>query len=108
MPAGQVKWFDPKKGYGFITSPDGRDVFIHFTAILNDGFKTLESDAWIESLDVGVKCQILLNPKVWRACGKTLGWGKTKQGRDTFAGKNHKREMHRFIDYLCEYDKIDK
>ncbi len=38
---GHVKWFDPKKGYGFITAEDGRDLFVHFSAVVRGGFKTL-------------------------------------------------------------------
>ena len=46
MSDGTVKWFDEKKGFGFISSTDGPDIFVHYTNITGDGFKTLaEGDA---------------------------------------------------------------
>jgi len=39
---GQVKWFNEKKGYGFIQQEDGKDLFVHYTAIQGDGFKSLK------------------------------------------------------------------
>ncbi len=41
MLEGRVKWFNPQKGYGFIGTDDGRDVFVHYSSIAGDGFKTL-------------------------------------------------------------------
>lgn len=38
---GQVKWFDPKKGFGFIVGPQGQDIFVHYTKIEGDGFRVL-------------------------------------------------------------------
>jgi CspA family cold shock protein len=42
---GQVKWFDPKKGYGFIVGPEGQDIFVHYTVIEGEGFRVLRDGA---------------------------------------------------------------
>ncbi len=42
MNKGTVKWFNAEKGYGFITGEDGSDVFVHFSGLAMDGYKTLE------------------------------------------------------------------
>ncbi len=48
MAKGHVKWFNASKGYGFITQEDGKDIFVHFTAIVGDGFKSLEEGQEVE------------------------------------------------------------
>lgn len=48
MTRGTVKWFNDSKGYGFITRPDGDDVFVHFSVIEGDGFRTLSEGQEVE------------------------------------------------------------
>ncbi|HPN72372.1 MAG TPA: cold shock domain-containing protein [Candidatus Omnitrophota bacterium] len=48
MVKGTVKWFNNKKGYGFITPENGNDVFVHFSAITGDGYKSLEEGQAVE------------------------------------------------------------
>ena len=45
---GTVKWFNDSKGYGFIQQPDGDDVFVHFSSIVGDGFRTLHEGDHVE------------------------------------------------------------
>ncbi|MFQ5863923.1 MAG: cold-shock protein [bacterium] len=48
MAKGKVKWFNDHKGYGFIEQDDGQDVFVHFSVIEMDGYKTLSEGAEVE------------------------------------------------------------
>lgn len=53
---GTVKWFNNAKGYGFLAQEDGDDVFVHYSAIQNEGFKTLEEGQQVEfSIEEGPK-----------------------------------------------------
>mgnify|MGYP003396327198 FL=1 len=48
MNNGTVKWFNAEKGYGFISQKDGEDLFVHFSEIKMDGFKTLDEGAAVQ------------------------------------------------------------
>ncbi len=48
MAKGSVKWFDDRKGYGFIAREGEKDIFVHFSAIQGDGFKTLSEGEEVE------------------------------------------------------------
>lgn len=48
MQKGTVKWFNGTKGFGFISTEEGEDVFVHFSAIQGDGFKTLDEGDAVE------------------------------------------------------------
>lgn len=45
---GTVKWFNNEKGYGFITTEEGKDVFVHYTGITGDGYKSLEEGQGVQ------------------------------------------------------------
>lgn len=48
MAVGRVKWFNDKKGFGFIEQPNGEDIFVHFSVIEGDGFKSLDEGQEVE------------------------------------------------------------
>lgn len=64
MAVGRVKWFNEKKGFGFISQENGTDVFVHYSAISGDGFKTLsEGDVVTFEVANGPKGQQAINVK---------------------------------------------
>jgi len=48
MPIGRVKWFNDAKGYGFVEAEDGKDVFVHYSAIVMDGYKSLSQGQQVQ------------------------------------------------------------
>ena len=48
MAVGKVKWFNAENGFGFITSEEGKDIFVHFSAIQADGYKSLEEGQTVD------------------------------------------------------------
>jgi CspA family cold shock protein len=65
MVEGTVKWFNADKGFGFITQEEGSDVFVHYSAIQEDGFRSLDEGA-------RVKFEIVAGPKGPAASNVTL------------------------------------
>ena len=59
---GKVKWFNAEKGFGFIVSEEGKDVFVHFSAIVAEGYKTLEEGQDVTfDVEVGDRGQLAKN-----------------------------------------------
>jgi CspA family cold shock protein len=62
MARGKVKWFSNQKGYGFITPESGKDVFVHFSAIQGDGYKSLEEGQEVDfEIEQGPKGEQAVN-----------------------------------------------
>lgn len=62
---GKVKWFSDQKGYGFITSDDGKDIFVHYSAVGGQGFKSLQEGQAVEF-------EVTVGPKGDQAANVTL------------------------------------
>ena len=60
MPVGKVKWFDSRKGFGFIIGDGGQDVFVHYTCIVGEGFRALKDG---ETVDY----ELVKGEKGWQA-----------------------------------------
>jgi len=59
---GKVKWFDSSKGYGFIISEEGKEVFVHYSQIVQDGYKTLDEGQEVTfDVEEGAKGQLAKN-----------------------------------------------
>ena len=69
MNKGTVKWFNNQKGYGFITAEDGHDVFVHYSGLNMEGFKSLEEGAAVEfDITDGAKGPQAVNVVVVKYC----------------------------------------
>ena len=68
---GAVKWFDPRKGFGFIVGPSGQDIFVHYTVIQGEGFRVLADGS----------------PVVYSAENGDKGWRATKVVPDEVEGE---------------------
>jgi CspA family cold shock protein len=73
---GTVKWFDEKKGWGFIQKEDGSDVFVHYSAIQEDGFKSLADGQAVEF-------EITQGPKGPQASNVTKGQESLQESQET-------------------------
>ncbi len=60
MEQGTVKWFNDAKGFGFLSRPTGEDVFVHFSAITSNGFRSLQEGQQVEF-------NVVKGPKGWQA-----------------------------------------
>lgn len=72
MPTGTVKWFDTKKGYGFILNSEGKDVFVHYTSIEGDGFRSLKDGEQVDYEEVAGD-KGLLAKNVKRSAAQKVG-----------------------------------
>ena len=68
MASGKVKWFDNRRGFGFITQDEGQDVFVHHTSIMGTGYKTLQEGELVNyelvNSDKGPKAQNVQRARV--------------------------------------------
>ncbi len=79
MVIGVVKWFSPKKGYGFLTMDDGQEVFVHYTAIDGNGFRSLEQGEQVQ-FDVAQGPKGLQAAKVTRNGAQAAAAGSVRPG----------------------------
>ena len=91
MHTGTVKWFDVKKGFGFIINPEGQDVFVHFSSIEGDGFRTLKDGDQVqyEQVDSGKGLAARNVKRVKSAMIDGAGAGGLPTGGPSDAGMLH-------------------
>lgn len=75
MPKGTVKWFNDAKGYGFIAQDDGEDVFVHYSSISGDGYRSLAEGARVEyEIEASNKGPRAVNVVVIEAAPDASSW----------------------------------
>ena len=85
---GLVKWFDPRKGYGFIVGPQNQDIFVHYTVIEGDGFRVLKDGS-------GVVYSAERSDKGWRATQVRPTDPETPEGPEVVVPKRTYSRTHR-------------
>ena len=90
MVTGTVKWFDVKKGFGFLVNAEGKDVFVHFSSIEGDGFRTLKDGDQVEYEEIdsgkGLAARSVKRVKTPVGAGSPVA-GMPATGLDAQAGR---------------------
>jgi cold shock protein len=78
---GVVKWFDPRKGYGFIVGPEGQDIFVHYSTIQGEGFRMLKDGSTVtydaSKTDKGWKASRVVRVESIEVPGKSKGYTRS-------------------------------
>ena len=87
---GKVKWFNAEKGYGFIEQDEGGDIFIHYSAIQGEGYKTLEEGQRVQfdvvqgdTQEPGVQCRQIVRTEITKEC--SVQKGSFRKGKSLFS-----------------------
>jgi CspA family cold shock protein len=87
---GLVKWFDPRKGFGFIVGPEGQDIFTHYTVIQGDGFRVLKDGASVHydavRTEKGWKATRVSRVEAVEVAGAKRGYSRSPRQRTDAGG----------------------